>query len=107
METSKFKGLIEKLEKELKKMKIKLTHSSYYVFHDKEFDSFNEKEGISIQFDGFNTDIKKFTLRDYVKENKASRFLNSDIIASSYYLLTVQQKTTLMNLINLKVSESK
>lgn len=98
MNTTQFKGLVEKVKSELEGKKCTFYAKPYhYVFHDK--DEKDHKEGLSLVFTLGNVEIKKFTLENLVKDHKGSHYLNSTDLASSYYLLTSKQNSKLLEII--------
>ena len=99
METLKFNKLLEKIDAEISNKKCNPIVTNEFNFVDKEMNSNQEKNGISLSFSGLNLDVNKYVLCDY----KDGKFNQLYTVASSYYNLTVTQNKKVMSLINSKL----
>ncbi len=98
MKVTDFNGLIEKIEQSLVG-KSKKFHLPFYHY------TFNDSvkcEGISFVFTGNNVTVETYKLYNLVHDSQGSRFLSSETLTNSYYLLTSTQFSNLTKLLNQK-----
>lgn len=96
MKASLFSGLIEHIKKQMtNKTKVFCTPHNY-TFHNKNCGG--SSQGISFQFNNRDVRIETFTLYDY--DDVKIMWGGSETLTISYYILTINQKSELINLIN-------
>lgn len=96
MKSSDFNELFAKIKFEL----VGKDHRFYsrglhYVFHDAE-----KCVGMACVFTSSNVNVSTFTLEDLIEDNKGTRYLNSKVLKSGYFLLTHLQKNKLVILLD-------